>query len=62
MEKICVTIPLNADRVTCPICGQILVIEDGQIHNPCLHVDSEDYITPGAPFSNQCDIWFVALE
>lgn len=59
MQKLYVTITANDTTVTCPICGQILQIEEGgQILEPCPHLD-EDYITPQGPFSNRYDVWFV---
>jgi len=60
MQKIYVTITDHNDTVTCPICGQVLQIEEGgQILEPCPHLDREDYITPHGPFETKYDVWFV---
>lgn len=63
MQKLYVTINDTTTAVTCPICGQILQIEEGgQILEPCPHVDKEDYITPQGPFSARYDVWFVTEQ
>jgi hypothetical protein len=53
-----VTIPADADTVTCPICGDVIEIEeDGTVYVPCPHLDHDDYLTPRS--DGRYDVWFV---
>ncbi len=51
-----VSIKEEEHLVMCPICGQVIDLDD--VTTACEHLDFGDYITPKGPFMCGYVVWF----